>query len=439
MPARLRALLVSVAALAALVAAALSRHPAAPRADPAPGRLPLLADGPKFWKGNLHTHSFWSDGDDFPEMVADWYQRRGYDFLSLTDHNVLAEGERWLDVRDKGTFPAALKKYLARFGEPWVERRAQAGKPQVRLKPLAEFRSLFEAPGRFLLIPGEEITHRFAKAPVHINAINLRDVIRPVDGDGVGETVKVNHRLVAQQRARTGRRMLASLNHPNFGWGIRAEDLAPADEVRFFEVFNGHPSVRNYGDATHPGCERLWDIVLALRLGKHRLPPVYGLATDDAHNYHAWGPSRSNPGRGWVMVRAPYLTAEALVRALEAGDFYASTGVALRDVRRRGDRLLVSVRAEPGVKYRTQFVATLRSAPLTSSPRLDKDGKPLSVTRVYSDEVGKVMAEVEGPEAAYRLTGRELYVRAKVLSTRPHPNPYRKGDVEVAWTQPVLP
>jgi hypothetical protein len=437
MPPKLRSLLLSVAALAALIAAALSRQPPAPQTDP--GRLATLEGGPKFWKGNLHTHSLWSDGDDFPEMIADWYQRRGYDFVSLTDHNVLAEGERWLEVKPKGTLPGALKKYLARFGEAWVERRTQAGKPQVRLKPLAEYRSLLEAPGRFLLIPGEEITHRYSKAPVHLNAINLRDVIRPAEGDGVGETVRVNHRLVAEQRKRSGRRMLASLNHPNFGWGIRAEDVAPLDELRFFEIHNGHPSVRNYGDATHPSCERLWDIVLALRLGRHRLPPVYGLATDDAHSYHAWGSSKSNPGRGWVMVRAPYLTAEALVRALEAGDFYASTGVVLRDVRRAGDRLTVRVQAEPGVKYRTQFVATLRGAPLASTPRLDKDGKPLNVTRVYSAEVGKVVAEAEGPEASYRLTGRELYVRAKVISTRPHPNPYRKGDVEVAWTQPVVP
>ena len=31
----------------------------------------------RWWKGNLHTHSLWSDGDDFPEMVADWYKRHG--------------------------------------------------------------------------------------------------------------------------------------------------------------------------------------------------------------------------------------------------------------------------------------------------------------------------------------------------------------------------
>jgi hypothetical protein len=37
------------------------------------------------------------------------------------------------------------------------------------------------------------------------------------------------------------------------------------------------------------------------------------------------------------------------------------------------------------------------------------------------------------------LTGKELYVRAKIISTKAHPNPYQKGDVEVAWTQPLIP
>ena len=32
-----------------------------------------------------------------------------------------------------------------------------------------------------------------------------------------------------------------------------------------------------------------------------------------------------------------------------------------------------------------------------------------------------------------------MYVRAKVTSSKPHPNPYAEGDVEVAWTQPVVP
>src|SRR3984885_7006173 len=67
--------------------------------EPATGLLPALKPGgPRWWKGNLHTHTFWSDGDDFPEMVADWYKRHGYHFLTLSDHNVLSDGDRWLNV-----------------------------------------------------------------------------------------------------------------------------------------------------------------------------------------------------------------------------------------------------------------------------------------------------------------------------------------------------
>ena len=35
----------------------------------------------RWWKGNLHDHTLWSDGDDYPEMVAAWYKDHGYHFL----------------------------------------------------------------------------------------------------------------------------------------------------------------------------------------------------------------------------------------------------------------------------------------------------------------------------------------------------------------------
>lgn len=53
---------------------------------------------PKYWRGNLHTHSLWSDGNDFPEMICKWYSDTGYHFLALTDHNILSEGERWMNL-----------------------------------------------------------------------------------------------------------------------------------------------------------------------------------------------------------------------------------------------------------------------------------------------------------------------------------------------------
>src|SRR3954465_5886627 len=53
---------------------------------------------PRWFKGNLHTHSLWSDGNDYPEMIADWYRARGYHFLALSDHNTLSQGPRWMGV-----------------------------------------------------------------------------------------------------------------------------------------------------------------------------------------------------------------------------------------------------------------------------------------------------------------------------------------------------
>jgi hypothetical protein len=410
-----------------------------PRDITPPPPLPVATAPAHYWKGNLHTHSLWSDGDDFPDMIADWYKQHGYQFLALTDHNVIAEGEKWVSADANATRGRALTKYAARFGTRWVETREKDGKKQVRLKPLSEFRSLLEVPGEFLLIPAEEITHSFAKRPIHINGINLRDPIKPLDGNDVIETIRVNLRQVSDQRTKTGRLAIAFLNHPNFGWGVRAEEMLLADELQYFEVFNGHPGVRNYGDALHASSERVWDITLALRLGLHQLPIVYGLATDDAHGYHEWGAGKVNPGRGWVMVKAPHLSAEAIVRGIEAGDFYATTGVILNEVARHGAEYRLTIRAEPGVTYRTQFVATMKGARLNSEPRLDKDGKPLPMTAAYSSEVGKVVAESTELQSSYILTGKELYVRAKVTSSKLHPNPYARGDVEVAWTQPVLP
>lgn len=38
------------------------------------------------FRGNMHIHSFRSDGVEAPEVVLAWYRRYGYDFAGLTDH-----------------------------------------------------------------------------------------------------------------------------------------------------------------------------------------------------------------------------------------------------------------------------------------------------------------------------------------------------------------
>ena len=371
-------------------------------------------------KGNLHTHSLWSDGDDFPERIALWYRDRGYHFLAISDHNTVQEGEKWVhnvELHRRGAGPAA-EAYLRDFaGSAKVRGDVAAGTHEIRLAPFEEYKPLVERPGSFLLIRSEEISDKFEKKPIHMNATNLVERIPPQGGNSVVEVIANNLRAVREQGRRLNRPILPHLNHPNFGWGVTAEELAEVVEEPFFEVYNGHPSVNQQGDAQHPSIDRLWDIANTLRIVKFNAPPLMGLATDDSHHYHAPGMNRATSGRGWVMVRSAALTAESLIAAMERGDFYASSGVTLGEVKydERSRTLEVEVEPDGEARFTTRFIGTMEG----------------------SDEVGAVLAMVEGRRATYRLTGRELYVRAVVSSDRPPANPSFAGQAAQAWTQPV--
>jgi hypothetical protein len=416
---------------------------------------------PRWFKGNLHTHSLWSDGDDYPEMIADWYKRHGYHFLAISDHNVMQEGLRWFELRQpislKGEVVqrgggAVLQKYLARFGSDWVEQRERDGKREVRLKPLNEYRALLEEPGKFLMIPSEEISSNWKQpktadspelgGPVHINAANLRDLIPAAEGESAVEVMQRVIDAVLAQQEKTGQPMLPHLNHPNFRWAITAEDLMQVRNQRFFEVYNGHPGVNNDGDDAHLGMDAMWDAILTRRLTDLNLGVVYGVGVDDAHNYHDIRIGRSNTGRGWVMVRARHLTPESIIRAMEAGDFYSSSGVVLSDVRRTDNRLALDIDPEPGVTYVTQFIGTRvgydRTTELLQPPANDSTTRRTLPHRRYSKDVGAVLAEVKGTRASYTLKGDEIYVRARIVSSKPKENGSVAGEFETAWTQPLV-
>jgi len=255
----------------------------------APAQTSAGADeaGLRWWKGNLHTHAFWSDGDDFPEMVVRWYKEHGYHFLALSDHNRLPRGQRWTVVTGKRR--AAFDKYRGQFGEHWIEtRKDEKEQTVVWLKPLSEYRCLFEQPDRFLLIEAEEITEK-----AHLNAMN-------------------------------------------------------------------------------------------------------------------------------------------------AGDFYCSTGVTIAEITFQDNTLTVRVAPEPGVTYTTRFVGTQRGYDPDSRAVADAEGKEIRTTRRYSRDVGATLAKVEGTTARYMLKGDEIYVRAKVISSRQNENSHVPGEYESAWAQPVV-
>ena len=431
-------LLASLVAVITLFSVLLRQDPGSGSADAAVIYELKAKPTQKWYRGNLHTHSLWSDGDYYPEMIADWYQDNGYQFLCYTDHNNIQEADKWIDVEKSKGGREAYDKLKKKYPEGWVVEREKEGRIEVKLKKFDELFNEFTIPEEFLLLRGEEISDRFDKYPIHMNASNIQEAIPPLGGDSVYQTMQNNVDAVIAQRERTGKAIMIHLNHPNFGYAVTAEDLMRVRGENFFEVYNGHPGVNDSGNAERASTERIWDIVLTQRIDKLDLPIMYGIATDDGHNYHDIPSRKAEPGRGWVMVLADELQPDTLVLAMEAGQFYASCGVDLKAVAATNKVYELVVAPEEGVEYTIEFIGTRKGYDPESEPVIGKDGKEIHTTRRYSEDVGEVLATVKGTSARYEFQGDELYVRAKVTSSKKVPNPSEVGELERAWAQPVL-
>lgn len=380
-----------------------------------------------WFKGNTHTHSLWSDGNDFPEMIFDWYKSNGYHFVGLSDHNVLQRSEKWMSVEDikkrqRAIGRDAVSKCQQRFGKDWISWETRDDKKGVVLKTLAECRAKLEEPGQFYLLPAEEVSNAGSKKPIHINAINLDDVIPAIkDEDATPrEVMRRSFVAIKEYAEKSGRPILAHLNHPNFQWAITAQDLAAVAEGAYFEVYNGHPGINHLGDGTRPGDEEIWDIANTIRIAEMEAPPLYGVATDDSHTYHGGDVS---PGRGWVMVGADELNGDSLVEAMLDGKFYASSGVRLDRIHfdLSNGTLTLEIAAEDGIEYTTKFIGT----------RSDYDAA------AEDTGIGEVFVEMKGNSVSFKIPDDALYLRATVTSSKRHPNPSYPDQKEQAWIQPV--
>lgn len=304
-----------------------------------------------WFRGNTHTHTLQSDGDSPPDSIARWYRDHGYNFLFITDH-------------EKLTDPAPLN---ARFG----------------------------APGKYLLIQGQEVTQRVADSThadkirqAHVNSLGASRLVMPIGTKGLatGITMREGYATnVAAIRAAGG---LPQINHPNFRWSVRLSDLTELPDSLLLEVMNAHTGVNNDGDAAAgaPSTEALWDSLLT------RGKVVFAVGDDDAHSFRptdADAYELTRPGRSWIVVRADTLTAPAILGGIRRGDFYASTGVMFKDFVANTKEIRITIQPVYDARYRTEFI-----------------GKN-----------GIVLATVNGLEATYTILGTEGYVRARVTDS----------------------
>ena len=219
---------------------------------------------------------------------------------------------------------------------------------------------------------------------------------------------------VHEQRKRTNEPMFAHINHPNFGYGISTDDLKKLNGERFFEVYNGHPAVNNEGNEYHLDTESMWDLI-NIHYYNNDKPLMFGIATDDSHNYHQQLTSLSNTGRGWVMVNTKSLETNNIITQMEAGNFYSSSGIYLKSLVSDNKGISIEIDSEPNIEYGIHFIGYKKG-----------------------DDNTKLLKSIEGTKAKYVFEKDDVFVRVKIVSTAPMPNPYTDGETKKAWTQPTI-
>ena len=71
------------------------------------------AQAEPWYRGCLHMHSLWSDGNVMPEDAVGWYREHGYQFVCLSDHQALQlDTNAWLEVGSKKLSRAQADAYL---------------------------------------------------------------------------------------------------------------------------------------------------------------------------------------------------------------------------------------------------------------------------------------------------------------------------------------
>lgn len=410
--------------------------------------------GRKWYKGNLHTHTLVSDGRAFPAEAALLYRDIGYDFLVFSDHNLVHDHEMWVTESNHARRRFALKN-AERFAREYPQCRPQTrkeadGTSAWRYGPFKETADAVGEPGRFLLMSGCEYNDTIAGGvQLHCNVINsykahqLKKRCKNI-AESFRNMYGSYRRLTADEDA------LFMVNHPLW-WFYDVDPLilADCDEVQFFEIDNllsSLPFDKN-PDGAYDG-DKLWDFALARRI-KRGSPIIFVTASDDTHSYdnlylEVAGKRSTYGNHGYVAVAAKELAPASIVEAMRKGDFYASTGVELLDVRMEGATLSVQVSKAQGEDCRIIFYGTKKDARLDYSPgeeRLIADfaaelgskkpvpsyvGKRRRIATLPAD-AGVVLKEVKGMNAAYTMSKDDMYVRAKVISGK-----------ATAWTQPLV-
>lgn len=347
-------------------------------------------EGKQNWyKGNTHCHSTITDGDSAPFKVVKAYHDHGYNFLLLTDHNFLVP-------HDTIKKPENLRK-------------------------------------DFIMIPGEELTD---KKSVHTTAFNISEYV-PFYGD---KNEATNHsdrikEIIAAVEAPSNLSKtdllqlhvdgtlkaggIPFLNHPNFSEGLQVSDILPVSNLHHIEIYNGHPSVANWGKEGHISVEAKWDEILSSGMR------MYGVAADDMHDLNTGKYKDAGLFRGWIMVNSKELSPRAIHNSILKGEFYATNSVILSTCLINKKECFIEIDLKQTQKELEES---------DGIARIDYTGTE-GYTIEFIGNNGRILAVSKDTKASYKPQKADKYVRARITYCTKTEKGFEKL---FAWSQPVF-
>ncbi len=258
----------------------------------------LLPQNGRFYKVNMHAHTTISDGSQTPEEVKELYKSHGYSAVAFTDHEIMLDHsdltddefiaitayEYGLDKSEKNPFPALYEGPL--------KSREHAEKVHLNLY------SKDPHDTRMVCCDLKYIWGNSAKYRSVAKYVDVSDYQRKYSVAGVNEVIK----------AARDRDMLVVYNHPN--WSMNTSSLyCHLENLTGLEIMNGDGGADS-------DMEEVPHVYQEMARSGQRIICVGG---DDNH-------SRGCSLLCFTMVKADSLTYENLMKGLECGNCYASSG-----------------------------------------------------------------------------------------------------------------
>lgn len=241
----------------------------------------------QWYKGNLHSHTTVSDGMLSPDEAVALYKKQGYNFLSISEHDIFSD---YGEIYNTDSF--LLMPCIEYSGILYRDIGTNERYKLHHMHGLLGTTAMQQA-------ASEHFTHLQYVPPLKF--------FKEWDGRKTAQTMA--DLLLAHG-------CLVTYNHPIWS-RVTEDDFIHTEGPCMLEIFNYNTvQESNTGyDVTY------WDRML--RAGRK----INAFASDDNHNEGLFEDSCG----GWVCVQAPALTHDDIITALMNGNYYSSAGPEIYD------------------------------------------------------------------------------------------------------------